>query len=206
MNFSVTETKVFAFIFLIFTNFTLAVAQDDSSIYQIPAGTTMRVRMDNEINSKVAGVDDTFTMTLAAPVIRRETVVLPTGTIIEGRITKVRRAAFGGKHGDLKFSIQTLYLANNVKREIEGVLSGELNAANSPSNANVLTILGGTAIGGIGGALSKADNGALIGAGIGAGIGTGIAFLRKGKDIGIKADEEFEIKLTKDVILPARDF
>ena len=205
MNFWLNNTKVFAFIFLFFVNSILADAQTDASIYQLQSGTVMRVRMDNEINSKVAGVNDTFTMTLAAPVSVQEKILLPVGTIIEGRVTKVRRASYGGKSGVLEFSFQTLRLANGVKRSIEGVLVNELKVASS-TPINALTIIGGTSLGGIIGAVSKLESGALVGAAIGAGAGTGIAFLRKGKDVSIKSDEEFEIKLTKHVILPVRDF
>jgi len=196
------KTEIFAFIILLFAGFISVNAQ---SIYELPAGTTMRVQMDNEINSKVAAVNDTFTATLAAPVRVQETVLLPIGTVIEGRITKVRRASLGGKSGSLEVSFQTLRLANGAKRNIEGVLVSELKIESSPAT-NVLTILGGTALGGIVGALSKAENGALIGAGVGAGAGTGAAYLRKGKNVSIKADEEFEIKLTKNVNLPVQDF
>jgi hypothetical protein len=199
------KTKVFAFIFALFANFLVVNAQTDSSIYQLPAGTTLRVSMDNEINSRVAGVNDTFTMTLAAPIRAQQTILLPLGTVIEGLVTKVRRASYGGKNGSLEVSFQTLRLINGQKREIEGVLVNELNAESTPA-ANVLTVIGGTAIGGIIGAVSKVENGALIGAGIGAGSGTGIAFLRKGRDVSIKADEEFEIKLLKNVNLPVQDF
>ncbi|MCY7345148.1 MAG: hypothetical protein LH614_02925 [Pyrinomonadaceae bacterium] len=205
MNFWLINTKVFAFTFLFFANFISADAQTDASIYQLQSGTVMRVRMDNEINSKITGVNDTFTMTLAAPVSVRETVLLPVGTIIEGRVTKVRRASFGGKGGILEVSFQMIRLANGVKREIEGVLVKELKTESSPT-ANVLTIIGGTAVGGIVGAVSKVSNGALIGAGIGAGAGTGVYLFRKGKDLSIKADEQFEIKLTKAVNLPVQDF
>ena len=205
MNCLVTKTRASAFILLFFANFISVIAQTDTSIYQLPAGTIMSVRMDNEINSKISGVDDTFTMTLAAPVVRREVVVLPIGTVIEGRITKVGRAAYGGKNGNLEISFQTLQLTNAVRREIEGVLTKELKIETSPVT-NALIFLGGTAIGGIVGAVSKIEHGALIGAGIGAGTGTGIAFLRKGKDVSIKTDEVFEIRLTKNVVLPVRDF
>ena len=205
MNFWLMKTKVFAFIFLLFVNFISAAAQSDSSIYQLTAGTIMRVQMDNEINSKVASVNDTFTITLTVPVTAQQTILLPAGTIIEGRITKVRRASYGGKNGNLEVLFQTLQLPNGQKREIEGVLVDELEVETSPSE-NVLTILGGTAIGGIVGAVSKVENGALIGAGVGAGAGTSIAFLRKGRDVRIKTDEEFEIKLLKNVILPVLDF
>lgn len=205
MSFRFMKIRVFAFIFTFFVNFIPAVAQTEASLYQLSAGTTLRVRMDNEINSKVSGVDDTFTMTLAVPVLKSETVILPTGTIIEGRITAVKRAAHGGRNGNLKMSFQTLRLANGDKRAIEGILTNELKVE-SGAATNALMILGGTAIGGIVGAISKAENGWLLGAGLGAGTGTGIAFLRKGREVGIKADEEFEIKLTKNVNLPVQDF
>jgi hypothetical protein len=199
------KTEIFAFIFTLFASFISASAQNDSSIYQLRAGMTLRVQMDNEINSRVASANDTFTATLAAPVLASETVLLPIGTIIEGRVTKVRRASYGGRSGTLEVSFQTLRLANGVKRDIEGVLVNELKIEASPT-ANVLMVIGGTAIGGIVGAVSGIDNGALIGAGVGAGAGTGFAFLRKGKDVKIKADEKFEIKLTKNVNLPVQDF
>ncbi len=205
MNFWRLATKVFAFIFLLFVNFTFLNAQTDSSIYQLQAGTIIRLQMDNEINSKVASVNDTFTTMLTVPVKVQETVVLPVGTVIEGRVTKVRRASYGGKGGILEVSFRTLRLLNGGKRDIEGVLVTELKAESSQT-ANVLTILVGTALGGIVGAVSESQNGALIGAGVGAGAGTSVAFLRKGSDVKIKAVEEFEIKLTKNVNLPVQDY
>lgn len=205
MNLRRLTTEIFAFLFLLFVNYSAVNAQPDSSIYELPAGTTIRVAMDNEINSGVSDVNDTFTMKTVAPIIVGETNILPVGTIIEGRVTKVRRASFGGKSGSLEVSFQTLKFANGAKREIEGVLVKELKIESSQT-ANVLTVVGGAALGGIVGAVSKADSGALIGAGIGAGAGTSIAFLRKGKNVRIKADEEFEIKLTRAVTLPVQDF
>ena len=45
-----------------------------------------------------------------------------------------------------------------------------------------------------------------LAAGIGAGAGTGAALLRKGKNVRIKSDEEFEIRLEKEVVLPVLDY
>jgi hypothetical protein len=67
-------------------------------------------------------------------------------------------------------------------------------------------ILGGTAIGGLIGLLTKRGKGSAIGAGVGAGAGTGVALSRKGKNVGIDSNEEFEIKLTKAVKLPTDAF
>lgn len=204
MNFWRMATKIFAFFSLLFASLISANAQSTSSIYELQAGTKMLVQMDREINSKVFRVDDTFTTKVVVPVVVRETVVVPTGTIIEGRITKVQ-AASAGKSGSLTVAFEMLRLANGDKRAIEGVLVKPLKAE-STSTTNVLAIIGGTAIGGIFGAVSKTDNGALIGAGIGAGVGTGVALLRKGRDVSIKTEERFEIKLTKNVTLPVPDF
>lgn len=205
MNFWRKATKIFAFSFLFFVNSIFVNAQTDSSANEIQAGTKIRVRMDNEINSKVSSVNDTFTTTVSEPVKIRETVVLPIGTVIEGRITKVKRASIGRKNGSLAFSFETLRLANGEKREIKGVPVNQLTAE-SPQTASLLTIIGGTALGALFGSVSKAENGALIGAAVGGGAGAGAAYLRKGDDVRIKADEEFEIELTKTVVLPVRDY
>lgn len=207
MNFWRLTTKIFAIFSLLFviSNFAQAQTETDSSIYQLPVGTIFQVQMDNGINSKVSSVNDTFTTTIVEPVSVRGTVVVPIGTIIEGKVTKVKRAGIGNKNGSLQVSFETLTFADGEKREIKGVLVEELIAENSPETS-ALSIIGGTAIGGLLGAVSKANNGALIGAGIGAGAGTGIAFLRKGKDVEIETKEKFEIKLTKEVILPVKDF
>lgn len=205
MNTWLIATKVFAFFSLFFAAFVSASAQIDSSIYQIPSGTKIRVRMDNEINSRVSSADDTFIVKISEPLKIRESVVLPVGTVIEGRVVKVSRASAGGRNGSLEVSFETLRLENGETRKIEGVPVGKLKIESSPT-ANVLTIGGAAALGGIVGAVSKANNGALIGAGIGAGAGTAVAFLRKGRDVKIETDEEFEIELTKNVDLPPRDY
>ena len=195
-------TKIFALFFLVFLNSIFINAQ---SIYELPRGTKIRVQMDNEINSKVSNVNDTFTTTISEPVKVRETVVLPIGTVIEGRVTSAKRASLGMKNGSLVVAFETLRFATGEKREISGVLVNPLTAESSQT-ANVLTIAGGTALGAIFGGVAKSGSGAAIGAAIGTGAGAGLVFLKKGKDVSIKNDEEFEIELTKTVILPVRDY
>jgi len=202
MNFWRKSTKVFALFSLFFLNFISINAQ---TVYELPSGTKIRVQMDNEINSKVSSVNDTFTMKISEPLKVRETVVLPIGTVIEGRVTQVRRASIGRKNGSLSLSFEMLRLAGGEKREIKGVLVNQLTVESSPA-ANILTVAGGTALGAVFGSVSKAENGALLGAAIGTGAGAGVAFLRKGKDVRIKAEEEFEIELTTNVTLPAQDY
>ncbi len=60
-------------------------AQSGSSIYQIQSGRRIRVRMDNEINSRVASANDTFTVKTSEPLKVNDSVILIAGTVIEGR-------------------------------------------------------------------------------------------------------------------------
>lgn len=203
MNSSRLTTKIFAFLFLFFALFSSLNAQD--SIYRLEPGTKIRVQMDNEISSAVASVNDTFTTTIAEPVKVRETIVLPIGTVIEGRITNVERAAGGGKGGSLSVKFETIRFENGEKREIEGVLMNELKAVSS-QKSNIFAVLGGVGLGALLGGVSRGSTGALIGAGIGAGAGTGIMLARKGKNVRIKSDEKFEIQLTRQVTLPVLDY
>lgn len=206
MRFTVLTLFFAIIISQIFVN-PLPVAAQTGSFdpHELQPGTTIRVRMDNEINSEVSGPDDTFTVTVSEPVTVREVVVLPIGATIQGRVISARRAAAGGRNGRLKVVFERLTLEDGTRRSIEAVLAEELKARNKPAG-RILTVLGGAALGALIGAVSGADNGALIGTGIGAGAGTGAAVLQKGTDVRIRADEVFDIRLTRSVILPAEGF
>lgn len=189
---------------LIIANQAITAAQGDS-IYRLPAGTRIRLRMDVELSSKVASVNDTFTAAVAKPVITRDTIVLPIGTVIEGRVASVSAGGSGGSGGTLDVVFEKLRFSSSATRAIDGTLVNRLESR-SPRRDNILGIVGGTIVGAVFGAVTKSSSGALIGAGVGAGAGTAVAILRKGKDVRIGKDEEFEIVLRKEVILPVLDY
>ena len=205
MNFWQEKTKIFALIFLFFVGFLSLSIKAQDSIYQLQSGTKIRLRMETEINSKVSSVGDTFITRIAKPVVVREMIVLPTGTRVEGRVKKVEPSSIGGQSGKMEVVFETLLFADGIKRSIEGDLVNQLKAE-SVQKRSILTIIGGAAFGAIFGAVSKTENGALIGTGVGIGVGTGITLLRKGKNVRIKSDEEFEIELKQPVTLPVQDY
>ncbi len=197
------RTKFAALAVLIFVNSTLVLNAQDDSIYRLPAGTEIRLRMDAEINSRVASVNDTFLAYVAKPVKRRDVVVVPEEAVIEGRVTKVTRAAGGNEAGQIEVVFESLKFASST-RQIDAVATKPFRAVSS-NTFSILSILGGAAAGALVGSASSPTV-ALIGAGIGAGAGTGAAILRKGKDVRIRRGEEFDIELKKDVILPVLDY
>ncbi len=207
MNSLRLKTNVFAFFILIFfnLNFVYSQAENNSSIYELPAGTIFKVQMDNGISSKSSSVKDTFTVTVIEPVKVREAVVVPIGTTIQGIVVKTKPASIGNKNGLLSVSFDSIRFATGESRDIKGELASDVNVRSSHGKS-ALILVGGIAVGGILGSISNADNGALIGMGIGAGAGAGIGFLRKGKEIVIPTDEKFAVKLMEAVTLPVRDF
>lgn len=192
--------KIFALIFLLFA---CTYAQD--SIYRLDSGTRIRVKMDVEINSAAAAKDDTFTVRTTEPLVNGGTVLVPAGTVIEGRVLEASPAESGGRPGKLRVRFEKIVLDGNVTRAIDATLLKELRS-DSASRNPIIAIIGGAAAGALLGAVTKSSNGALIGAGIGAGVGTGIALGRKGKDVRIKTGEQFEIVLNRDVVLPVQDY
>lgn len=201
--------KALAAIFFLIFAFSIQIrAQDDPpdpDFYGLPAGTTITVRMDNEINTKSASVDDTFTVTVADPVEIDGLVVLPAGTVIEGRITEAKAASFGRKDGVLEVRFETLYIDSGRSRAIDGI--PERDQPHSDRNASDLfTAIGSAAAGGVLGAAAAGGKGAVIGAGLGTGGGLGAVLLRKGSELRIRENEEFRVRLLKPVSLPARGY
>ena len=188
---------------LIFAN-SLTLVSQTGSIYRLPAGTKIVLKLDAEVSSRVSSLNDTFLATVAKPVSVRDSVVLPVGTVIEGRVSSVIPAASFGRSGKLDVVFETLKISDQT-RHIDGAMTTEIRPP-SEQGWSFLGIFGGAAAGGAAGTVSKAHNGTLLGAGIGAAAGTGIAFFHKGKDARIPKGEEFEIELKKDVQLPVLDY
>lgn len=204
MNFIAQKTKIFAIPFLIFAFVNIAAAQSDL-VHRLPIGTRIRLRMDAGISSRISSVNDTFTTTVAKPIVVDDVVVLPFGTVIEGRVTDVSSADVGGRNGQMNVRFETIRFSDRVSRQIEATLVPRLQPP-SGRLTRIVSILGGTVVGLAIGAASGSKRGILIGATLGAGSGTAVAFLRKGKDVAIRTGEEFEIELKREVMLPATDY
>lgn len=173
------------------------------SIYRIPVGTRIRLRMEGEIGSKFSTVNDTFLARVAVPVVIRDVTVLPAGILVEGRIVQSSPAGLGSRDGRIDFRMETLKFSDEVNRSIDGVPVTPFRVNHS---GRWLPTLGGSIIGAaVGFALGSAP-GAALGAGVGAGIGAGAVYSRKGGNIRLKEDDVFEIELKKEVVLPVLDY
>jgi hypothetical protein len=190
----------------------------DGSPYTLPAGTVIRVKMDNGITSRSASVNDTFTTTVAAPVFVRSVEVIPAGTVIEGRVVKVGHAKRGGGAGFINISFETLKLGDGTTRKIAGELgageendpadidAGDIDGSEGSPATSVGFIAGGAGAGMLVGGLTKGGGGAAIGGVLGAGAGALASFLRKGEEATIATNAPLSVVLRQSVTLPATDY
>jgi hypothetical protein len=202
MSTSFGVAKVFAFI-LFFASLYGPQAQTADSIYRLPAGTRIKVRMEGDIGSKFSSVNDTFVTRIALPVVVRGVTVLPVGTIVEGRITLAEPAALGSRNGKIDIRMETLRFSERIDRPIEGSLVKPFAVKHG---SKLWPTVGGTVIGAAVGFAIGSVPGAAIGAGIGGGIGAGASYTKRGSDIHLKEDDTFEIELKKEVVLPVLDY
>src|SRR5690348_14893641 len=155
-------------------------AKQADSIYRIPVGTHIRLRMEGEISSKFSTVNDTFLARVAVPVIIRDVTVLPTGVLVEGRIVDASPAGVRSRNGRMDFRIETMKFSDSINRSIDGVPSEPFK----PKRSNKwFPAVGGSILGAAVGFAVGSAPGALIGAGIGGGIGAGAAYSRKGRNV-----------------------
>lgn len=190
---------------LIFASTGCLYAQRDS-LYRLPAGTKIKLKLGAELKTGVSSVGDTFIAKVAEPVQREGEIVLPEGTAFEGRITAAAKAKFGGRDGELKFVIEHMLVGDDIRRSVSAKVLTRFNA-DSTRLLRVASIAGGTAVGALIGYAAAGDaNGAIIGAGIGAGLSTGTTVLQRGNEVRIKKDQTFVIELKEDLILPVLDY
>ncbi len=183
-------------------------------LYTVVSGTTVHVRLNSQLSSKVNHVGDTFRVTVTEPVYSDTgVIVIPSGSTMTGRVDNVSPAAKGGNVGSIGVTFVSVNLPNGRKRTINGSLSeldtntaksdNEGNASGDKTNHRKIKFIGGGGVGGavLGGAIGG-GKGALIGGIIG-GVGGYIAQSQtKGEEATVKAGTEFGVYLNQAVSLP----
>ncbi len=138
----------------------------------IPDGRPITVSINEDLSSESAEAGDTFTGTLAQPVMVNGKTVFPEGAVVAGRVTSAKKSGRLNDPGVLELrlvSIRTGAQTTKVSSQLFMIKGA------SHTKSNVAKIGGGTAAGAIIGAIVGGGKGAAIGAGIGAGAGTATA-------------------------------
>jgi len=163
---------------------------------EIPAGTSVTVRMIDSIDSQINHTGEIFHASLDAPLVVDNEIVVPTGTDVYVKLVEARSAGHISGRSELglelvrmQFQGRSYVLASNEYQQV-GASRGKRSAE---------TIGAGAAIGAAIGAIAGGGKGAAIGAGVGAGSGTAVQVLTKGKQVKIPSETKLDFRLEQPV-------
>jgi hypothetical protein len=181
----------------------------------VPADTVVQLQLNQGLSSRTAQKGDTFSARAIAPVVVDNTVVIPEGSTVHGRVTEVLRAE-RRQNGTVAVAFYELELPTTEKIQIHGSLAnledekgekrevgqeGEVEGK-STTKRNVAFIGGGAGAGALVGAVAGGGKGAGIGAAVGAGVGTLGALMSKGNDVQVASGTEIAMALDREVSIP----
>ena len=167
----------------------------------IPSNTVMRIELLTNLSTEASQKGDRFQARVIEPSEYE-------GAMLEGRVSRVKRAGRVGGSSELQLSFEQISLngrwSDFQAQVIEVISQGgtgvgdvdeEGGVRGSGSTRDDVTKIGAaTAIGAIIGAIAGGGKGAAIGAAIGAGVGTGGAISSRGSDIRLPAGQQLKIR------------
>lgn len=165
---------------------------------EIPEGVTVKVRLDEPLNTRRNRAGDSFRATLASPVEHEGRMLLPAGTAFRGHVTA--SDASGRMSGRAVLGVRLdsfIYEGREYRVQTNRVV--RTSAAHKKRNLGF--ILGGSGIGAAIGAIAGGGKGAAIGAAAGAGGGTAAAAATGKKEIALPAETLLSFSLSEPVTL-----
>jgi len=165
-------------------------------VVEIPAGTTVSVRMIDSIDSETDRTGQIFRGSLDAPVVVEDEIVVPAGTDVYVKLADARSAGRMTGRSELRLELVRMqfqgksYTLASDEYEQVGTSRGKRTAG---------MVGGGAAIGAAIGAIAGGGKGAAIGAGVGAATGGGVQAATKGKQIQIPSETKIDFRLIAPV-------
>jgi hypothetical protein len=165
----------------------------------IPAGTELRIRIDQRISVKTSHAGEGFSGEIVEPVMASDgSALIPKGARVKGMVDAAhRRGHFKGR-SILELRLTALELNGqeyplktaDLQRTKKG--KGKRSAAFIGSGAGLGMLVGGVATGGVG---------LLVGGLVGGGAGTAAAGLTGNRDIDIPAEAIVQFRLASDLVV-----
>jgi hypothetical protein len=162
---------------------------------EVPSGQEIDVRLERELNSGTAQVEDRFTATTMVDLYQGNDVLIPAGSTLRGVVSSVNKATRTDRKGSLTVAFDQITvrgrsypMRGTVTQALESEgIKGE--AAKIGAGAGVGAILGGI----LGGA-----KGALLGILIGGG---GTIAATEGKDVALPSGTVLRVRLDQPLVI-----
>ena len=156
---------------------------------QIPAGQELDARLDRELNSDTAQVEDRFTATTVADLYQGNDVLIPAGSTLRGVVSSVQKATRTQRKGSLTVAFDQITVQGRTY-PIHAVVTQALESEGI--KGEVGKIGAGSAVGAIIGGIIGGGKGALLGVLIGGG---GTIAATEGKDVKLDPGTILRVRL-----------
>lgn len=169
---------------------------------RVPSGTRIMVRTVDAIDSDRNRVGDRFQASLEQAIVMDDTVVVPRGADVYGRLTQATEAGRIQGRSQLKLELTGIV----VNGQTIPLFTGEYSLSGSSRGASTAKRVGaGAAVGAVIGAIAGGGKGAAIGAGVGAGAGTAVQVMTRGEQVHVPSETLLEFILQQEVRMPVAD-
>ena len=162
----------------------------------LPAGTPLRVALQNGVGSDTSTPGSEFSAVLAAPVVIDGKTVLEKGTAVVGRVTDVKKS--GRVKGRASISLTLTSLVRD-KKSIPIATQTYVGVAKSTRKRDVALIGGAAGVGAAIGAIVGGGKGAATGADIGGAGGTGTVLATRGADVHFPPESRLRFVLANAI-------
>lgn len=162
----------------------------------LPAGTTLTVRLGEALGSKLSTSGQSFSATLADPVVVNGNTVIPVGTAARGTVVDAKPLGKFKGGAVLKVELTSITLGGAEKPIETSAVSHSLKGK---GKRTAVITGGGAAVGALIGGLAGGGKGAAIGAVAGAGAGGAGSAFTGNKDIVLPAESALTFKLTQSI-------
>jgi len=175
---------------------------------EVPQGTHVLLRMVNSINTRTAGEGDQVYLQTASPIAVDNLILVPTGSYVQGVVSRARRSGKVSGRAELGIRLETLTLPGGktlkISPRLSSVDSNETGqkvdpkedmvkqGSNYGQDARRIAILAGSGAA-IGGLADRSWTGAGIGGGAGGAVGFASTLLTRGKEVELRQGSTLDI-------------
>jgi hypothetical protein len=163
---------------------------------EIPAGSSVVIRMIDDVDSERDKVGQTFRAALDEPIMVDGRAVVDRGADVTVKLVDDKQSGRLAGRTELTMDVESI-VVNGRKVDL---LTQEVTQASASRTGRTAKVVGGTAaVGAIIGAIAGGGRGAAIGAASGAGAGTAVQVLTKGQRIRIPSETRLTFTLEQPV-------
>lgn len=168
----------------------------------LPAGTSLAVRLVEGINTGTAKANDAFHATLMSDITSDGYVLIPRDTVFVGRVISAQSAGRFTGYPELSLELTGFTLNTPQGDKQIGLITDPLSSQGKGRGKNTAVKAGGgAALGAIIGALAGGGEGAAIGALSGGALGAGTN-IRRGQEIDLKSEQLLTFKTNSAASVP----